>query len=457
MAGNEAATSPAPSTADREIVLSRVFDAPRELVWDALIDPQQVVQWWGPRGFTTTIHEMDVRAGGVWRHTMHGPDGTDYPNKIVFVEVAKPDRIVYSQIGGRAGGSDAQCQVTWTFEEQGDKTKLILRMVFDSPEERERVNKDLGFVEGGKQTLARLAEQLAKTPIIIERVFDAPAEIVWQALTDPNQMKQWYFAPLNSFKPEVGFDTQFNVRHNEKDYLHIWKVTDVVPGKRLSYNWKYGGFPGDSSVTFELFSEGNKTKLKLTHEGLETFIPESNPGLARGNFVKGWTHCSSALKQFVEGGKELPAQELVITRVIDAPRELVFRAWIDPRHMAQWWGPHGFTNPVCELDVRPGGAILIHMRGPDGVVHPMTGVYQEVVELERLVFASAALDNEGKPLFEVLTTVIFAEQGKKTKQTLQARVIKRTAKATPYIAGMEAGWTQSLERLADFVIKQSRE
>jgi len=146
-------------------------------------------------------------------------------------------------------------------------------------------------------------------------------------------------------------------------------------------------------------------------------------------------------------------QVLVLTRVFDAPRELVFKAWTDPKRVAQWWGPHGFTNPVCELDVRPGGAILIHMRGPDGTVYPMTGVYQEVVQPERLVFTIAVLDANGNPMFEVLTTVTFAEQGGKTKQILRARVIKRTAQAAPYLKGMEAGWTQSLERLAESLAK----
>jgi uncharacterized protein YndB with AHSA1/START domain len=146
-------------------------------------------------------------------------------------------------------------------------------------------------------------------------------------------------------------------------------------------------------------------------------------------------------------------RELVLTRVFDAPRELVFKAWTDPKQVAQWWGPNGFTNPVCDLDVRPGGAIRIHMRGPDGTVYPMTGVYNEVVEPERLVFTSAALDADGNPMFEVLTTVTFAEQGGKTKQIMRARVIKSTAEAAPYIKGMEAGWTQSLERLAESLTK----
>jgi uncharacterized protein YndB with AHSA1/START domain len=149
--------------------------------------------------------------------------------------------------------------------------------------------------------------------------------------------------------------------------------------------------------------------------------------------------------------------ELVLTRVFSAPRELVFKVWTDPKHVAQWWGPWGFTNPVCELDLRPGGTILIHMRGPDGTVYPMTGVYKEVVPPERLVFTSAALDSDGNPMFEVLTTVTFAEEGGKTKQILRARVIKRTAQAAPYLAGMEEGWTQSLERLAAYVSTQSKE
>ncbi len=151
-------------------------------------------------------------------------------------------------------------------------------------------------------------------------------------------------------------------------------------------------------------------------------------------------------------GKEPARREVLITRILDAPRSLVFKAWVDPKHLAQWWGPHEFTNPVCELDVRPGGAIRIHMRGPDGTVYPMTGVYQKIVEPERLVFTSAALDEKNSPLFEVLNTVTFAEQGGKTTLTLEARVSKATAEAAPYLEGMAEGWSQSLDRFAAFVV-----
>jgi len=146
-------------------------------------------------------------------------------------------------------------------------------------------------------------------------------------------------------------------------------------------------------------------------------------------------------------------QELVMTRILDAPREVVFKAWTDPERLKRWWGPKGFTNPVCELDLRPGGAIRIHMRAPDGIVYPMTGVFREVVEPERLVFTSAALDEKGKPLFEILTTVTFAEHAGKTKLTLHARVMMATTAAAPHLAGMEMGWSQTLDRLAEYVSK----
>lgn len=139
--------------------------------------------------------------------------------------------------------------------------------------------------------------------------------------------------------------------------------------------------------------------------------------------------------------------DLVMTRVFDAPRELVFKAWTDAKHVAQWWGPNEFTNPVCEIDARVGGALRIHMRAPNGVVYPMTGVFEEIDEPERLVFLSSALDDKGNSMFDVLSMVTFAEQGGKTALTLQARVVKATAQAPQYLQGMQAGWTQSLERL----------
>jgi uncharacterized protein YndB with AHSA1/START domain len=149
-----------PNTADREIVITRVFDAPRELVFKAWTDPKHVAQWWGPKGFTTTTYEMDVRPGGVWRFVMHGPDGVDYKNKIIYIEIVKPERLVYSH-GGDEEGEPGQFHVTVTFAEQGGKTKLTLRMLFGSAAERGKA-KEMGAIEGANETLERLAEHLAK-------------------------------------------------------------------------------------------------------------------------------------------------------------------------------------------------------------------------------------------------------------------------------------------------------
>ena len=151
------------STTDREIVITRVFDAPRELVWDAMTDPEKVVHWWGPRGFSTTIEQMDVRPGGEWKHVMHGPDGTNYPNHSIFQEVVKPERLVYFHSGHREGGSSVSKVFTWTFETlEAGRTRVTIHMVFASTEERDRVVKEFGAIEGGKQTLERLAEFLSQ-------------------------------------------------------------------------------------------------------------------------------------------------------------------------------------------------------------------------------------------------------------------------------------------------------
>jgi uncharacterized protein YndB with AHSA1/START domain len=146
----------ATDTAAREIVASRVFDAPRELVWKAWSDPKHIVQWWGPKGFTTTMQEMDFRPGGTWRFIMHGPEGPEYQNQFIYREIVKPERITYSHVSGPL------FEATVTFTAQGDKTRVEVRMVFESAELREKVAKDFGAVEGLHQTLERLGQLLAK-------------------------------------------------------------------------------------------------------------------------------------------------------------------------------------------------------------------------------------------------------------------------------------------------------
>ena len=242
------------STADREIVISRVVDAPRELAWLAMTEPAHLVQWWGPTGFTTTMGQMDVRPGGVWTMTMHGPDGTDYPNYSVFQEVVYPERIVFA-----CGAEPDKPELfisTWTFEAVGEATRVTIRMVFPSAETRDAVVRDYGAIEGAEQTLGRLAVHL----------------------------------------PEMG----------------------------------------------------------------------------------------------------VAARSVVIERVVDAAPAVVFGCWRDAARLARWWAPHGFTNPVCEADVRAGGAWRIVMRAPDGTEYPCGGVYLAVVPGERLLFTNIATNAAGE-------------------------------------------------------------
>ncbi len=136
-------------------------------------------------------------------------------------------------------------------------------------------------------------------PFVIERTYNAPIEKVWNAITNKEAMKQWYF-DLKEFKPEVGFEFQFEGGTEDNTYLHLCKVTEVIVGKKLTYSWRYDGYEGKSFVTWELFPEGNKTRLKLTHDGLETF-PQNNPDFAKKNFATGWTEIvGESLKKFVE-------------------------------------------------------------------------------------------------------------------------------------------------------------
>jgi len=143
-------------TAGREIVVTRLINAPRELVFDAWTTPEHVAQWWGPDGFTTTTHEMEVRPGGHWRLIMHGPDGTDYNNHIVFEEIVRPERIVYRHVPER-GTEPVSFQTTVTFVASGNKTLLTMRALFDTAAERDAVQAKYGALEGGQQTVARLA------------------------------------------------------------------------------------------------------------------------------------------------------------------------------------------------------------------------------------------------------------------------------------------------------------
>ena len=277
----------AQKSSDREIVISRVLDAPRELVWNAFTDPEQVAKWWGPDGFTTTIERMEVQPGGTWKHIMHGPDGKDYPNKSIFKEIVKNERIVYGHAGGEKEGPGATFEATWTFEAQGSKTKLTGKMVFPTTEARDMVVKQYNAVEGAKQHVGRLAEYLAgggsgkpAFELVLDRVIDAPCERVFEAWAKPDQIVNW-FAP----KPYVLIIKKMDFRSGgrfsmsmrapdgaEHSFGGVYR--EVVPPSKISWTGEFASGPADQMstvVTFE--AQGAKTRLHVC-QTLHVMTPE---------------------------------------------------------------------------------------------------------------------------------------------------------------------------------------
>ena len=149
---NEKHAADAGSTADREFVHSRLIDAPRERVFRAFSDPAHLARWWGPKGFTSTFQEFDFRPGGAWRFVMHGPDGANYPNESVFVEVVAPERVVFEHLSGH------HFRMTVTFVPQGTGTLVGWLQVFDTAAERQRIAKFV--LEANEQNLDRLAAEV---------------------------------------------------------------------------------------------------------------------------------------------------------------------------------------------------------------------------------------------------------------------------------------------------------
>jgi uncharacterized protein YndB with AHSA1/START domain len=144
---------------------------------------------------------------------------------------------------------------------------------------------------------------------------------------------------------------------------------------------------------------------------------------------------------------------LSISYELSASKDKVWDAWTKPEQFAEWWSPEHFTIPVCELDVKPEGAIRVDMRGPDGTIYPSTGTYKEVVQPDKLSFINSPLDQDGNKLFEVLQTVELSDNNGKTLLKITSEVISATPEAQPYLAGMEIGINQALNKLDDYLAK----
>ncbi len=429
-----------------EFTFVREFAAPRELVFKACTDPAHLAQWWGPKGFTAPICEWDARPGGKIYVVMRSSEGTDYPMGGEFREIVAPEKLVVM-----TGALDEQGKFlfeilhTTTLVERNGKTTLTMhsRVIKTTAGASRYLG---GFEMGMTLSLERLTSHIAQKtePFVIERTFAAPAELVWKAISSKEDMRRWYF-DLKEFKPEVGFEFEFIVEHNGEKYHHLCKITEVIPQKRLAYTWRYQGHAGDSLVSFDLVAEGGKTRLKLTHLGLETFPPVQS--LARTNFVRGWTQLiGTELEGFVENTD----REIFISREFNAPRELVWEAMTNPRHVVNWWGPRGFTDTIEEMDVRPGGVWKHVMRGPDGVNYPNKSVFKEVVKPEKLVFSHGGHRENGPGVSFTATWTFDALDAKRTRVSVQ--LLFSSAESRDFVArefGAVEGGKQTLERLGE--------
>lgn len=238
---------------------------------------------------------------------------------------------------------------------------------------------------------------------VIERLLNATVKKVWEAITQKDQMKIWYF-DLEKFEPKVGFEFSFMGGPPEKEYLHLCKITEVIEFRKIAYTWRYDGYEGNSEVSFELFPEGEKTRIKLTHSGLETFPPIAD--LARSNFEAGWTALiGDLLKDFVE----LFDRQITSRRWFKFSPDQLWEAWSNPNLLKSWWGPKGFTNTFHQFDFQTGGKWEFTMHSPDGVDFLNHHVFVEIDPKKKLVFdhiepvhkfrVTATLDQNGHQTF----------------------------------------------------------
>lgn len=306
-----------------EIRIIRLYDAPVEAVWDAWTDPEQVKQWWGPRGFTITTHSKDLRVGGHWSYTMHGPDGTDYPSTTRYYEVEPCRKLVYDH-----GGHEDRpplFRVTALFSEEQGRTKLEMTMALATPEAAEETRK---FIKkaGGNTTWDRLAEYLEKQAsgkerFVIARTFDAPLETMFEMWTDPKHFAQW-LAPTGCEMEFIRADIRTGgsnfycisapgmKMYARAEYLKIEKPGTIVytqqfcdEHEKLTRHPKSPTWPATMLTTVQLTPEGpDQTRVTVTWEPYGATTPEELATFiqARGGMTMGWTGSFDKLDTYLE-------------------------------------------------------------------------------------------------------------------------------------------------------------
>lgn len=294
-----------------EIHITRIYEAPVRVVWDAWTDPAQAAQWWGPRGFTLTTHSKDLRPGGIWHYTMHGPDGVDYPNKTLYLEVEECARLVYDH-----GGYDDRpplFRVTVLFSEIRGKTRMEMRMAFATPEAAEQSRK---FIKqaGGNSTWDRLAEYLEKESsgrekFVINRSFDVPLELMFEMWANPKHLSQWL--------PPKGFTMQL-IR------------SDVRTGG--------GNFYVMSGGEFKMYGRNAYQKIEKPHRLIYTqqFCDE-NANISRHPLAPVWPETLLTTVEFAAEGPESTRVTVTMEPHGPATREEIDAFVKERSGMTQGW------------------------------------------------------------------------------------------------------------------------
>ncbi|MBD2340982.1 SRPBCC domain-containing protein [Calothrix sp. FACHB-156] len=299
---------------EREIIITRIFNAPRELVFQAWTDPKHIVQWWGPKGFTTRVTELDLRPGGQSRYVMVGPDGTEYPVKGVFSEIVPPERIVSSDEFDEGfekvinGDLPQGIVMTVMFEDLDGKTKLTLQIRHATESDR-RKHEEMGVVAGWNSTFDCLDEFLAKqakqqqngftvtlpsdTEILITRIFNAPRRLVFEAWTQPEHVKRWFGGCSSMTMTVCEIDLRVGgswryVLHDPKNSIeHAFsgKYREIVPPERLVTTEIYEPVPNSDHLNILTLNEvGGKTTLHIhiQHQSREQRDGHLQSGMEEG-------------------------------------------------------------------------------------------------------------------------------------------------------------------------------
>ncbi|HXS11880.1 MAG TPA: SRPBCC domain-containing protein [Acidobacteriaceae bacterium] len=306
----------------------------------------------------------------------------------------------------------------------------------------------------------------------ITRTFDAPRELVWRAFTEPAMLKEW-MGPRGFQATRVEIPAEAGQRWWLEMTGHVPATQEPVklrqggvmkeirPPELLSYTFAWEdrssvGLPEspfkENVVTIRLEERGGKTVMHFTQA---PFATESE----RDGHTGGWNSAFDRFAEFMlrEQPERKPAadevpSELHLRRFFAAPRQMVFDAWTKPEMVKEWFGPRCFTIPVCEMEARGGGAIRIDMQTLDGgTVHRLMGRYVEFYPPYRFHFTSGPVDKEGRHIFETWTSVFFEEVEGGTEVVLDVHVTKTTPEAAMYLKGMREGWSQSLDKLEEFV------